>query len=133
MKITVKRPFEVNLKKVEVILPVKHGGEVIPYDFPFRIGDIWRATIDIDTGGIDGWPNGRKESMYMKVCDSGSYIVTDENGEIVKRTDDYVPSFIPNEYGDYVDFDINERGVIKRWNETIKNIESFFNEAKDED
>ena len=60
----------------------------------------------------------------MKVVDMGTYraIV----GEVVE---DYVPhGVIPGEYGDYVDFDIDENGVITNWPKH-PDIRQFLNQG----
>jgi hypothetical protein len=130
MKIKVKRPVEIEVFTVYVMLPVRHEDEDMPYDFPLRRGDIWEAFIDIDTGKISGWPEGRKGGFYMKVCDSGVYRLISPDGEITERND-YVPhGLIPGDYGDYVQFEINEQGIITNWPKT-PDVSCFFQDEED--
>jgi hypothetical protein len=111
---------EVDVATIEVILPVRYDDEDIPYDAPMRAGDIWQAEIDAATGEIYHWPRGKTLDMYMKVCDSGTYILRDGSGDIIAARYDYVPhGIIPGEYGDYVDFKINEMGKITNWRKHI--------------
>ena len=127
MKKTIFKPKEVEAKFVCVALPVRYDEEDIPNDFPLRLGDMWTATIEIDTGRIEGWPQGRSEDLYMKVCDEGSYFILDEDHkQLAGIESDYVPhGLIPGEYGDYVDFKINADGVITNWPNN-PNLSAFF-------
>lgn len=111
---------EVDIQSIEVILPVRYGDEDIPYDAPMRRGDMWQASIDIDTGVIYHWPQGKTLDMFMKVVDGGSYILRDGNDTIIAERNDYVPhGIIPGEYGDYVDFKIDATGRITNWPKNI--------------
>jgi len=108
---------EVDITTVSVALPCRYEDEDIPFDFPLRNGDMWNAMIDIDTGRIHDWPKGKTGDMFMKICDTGIYKLFDSNQMQVAKIDDgYVPNnLIPGEYGDYVDFKIDEDGKIKNW------------------
>jgi len=131
MKITVDRPQEVDILAIQVNIAVRYDEEDIPNDFPGREGDMWNGIIHIESGKIKGWGGG-KRTLAMKVCDQGSYRLLDCRGIAIAEIDnDYVPSCIPGEYGDYIDFSILEDGTIERWNEfcTEDNIKkSFFTE-----
>ena len=117
MKTTIMIEQEVDIKTVSVALPCRYGDEDIPFDFPLRDGDMWNANIDIDTGVIADWPKGKSGDMFMKICDTGKYELFDVDGKSVALLDDgYVPNnLIPGEYGDYVDFKIDESGTITNW------------------
>ena len=108
---------EVDIKWVQMDLAVRYDDEDIPYDFPLRKGDLWSAKVEIDTGKIEGWPQGKTGEMYMKVCDEGSYWLMDADGNVIDAIErDYVPnSLIPGEYGDYVELNIDENGIITNW------------------
>jgi hypothetical protein len=121
---------EIQLTHVWIQVPVRYEDQDIPYDFPFRTKNVWTPAIELDTGRVVDWPKGVSANVYLKVCDSGRYNLMD-NGMIVETIHDYVPAFIPNEYGDYINFDINEDGVILNWYnpESIKDmIEEYLNE-----
>lgn len=130
MNAKIKVEKEVEIKYVKVFLPVRYEEEDIPNDFPLRDGDVWRAFIDIDTGEIQSWPNGKSGEMHMKVCDEGSYYLCDILGnDILSIERNYVPNrLIPptDGYGDYIYFDIDSNGVIKNWYKN-PSIEQFLN------
>ena len=117
MKTTIMIEQEVDIKTVSVALPCRYDDEDIPFDFPLRDGDMWNANIDIDTGVISDWPKGKSGDMFMKICDTGKYELFDVDGKSVALLEDgYVPNnLIPGEYGEYVDFKIDENGKITNW------------------
>lgn len=117
MKIKVKREVEIDIKSVIIDIPVRYGEEDIPNDFLLREGDRWKATIDIETGQIHDWPQGKTGSFDMKVCDEGTYTLIDQEGnEVAKIDEDYVPNgLVPGSYGDYVELNINEYGIVTNW------------------
>ena len=114
MKLTVKR--EVEAKYLTLFVPVNYEDEDMPFDAPLRIGDTWRATIDLDGGRILDWPEGKRLSFYMKVCDSGAYALLDADRNVLARREDYVPNeLLTGEYGDYLSLEIDETGKITNW------------------
>ena len=117
MKATVIKPVEIEVNSIALQLPVRYDDEDMPYEFPFRDGDMWNAEIMIDSGQIKNWPEGTEFDLYMKVTDSGSYILRDSKGEEVSAIrQDYVPhGVVPGEYGDYVSIKIQGDGVISNW------------------
>lgn len=134
MKVTVKVPTEVELTHVEITLPIMYGEEDIPNDFPLRSGDTWRALVEIDTGRILFWPEGRAERMFVTVKDTGTYRLmrpTDLPGKwqvFAERHQDYVPhGLIPGEYGDVVELHIGADGVIANWPKK-PDLSAFFPE-----
>ena len=117
----------VNITRVFISLPVRYGDEDIPYDFPLRSGDVWEATIFIESGRILYWPQGVSGYLFMKVCDSGCYNFIDDDGNCVQEICDYVPhEVIPGEFGDYVKFNIDESGFITNWSKNLK-LQELFN------
>lgn len=114
-KFRIEKEYDVSLVRVSVA--VRYDDEQIPYDFPLRTGDTWNATIDVDNGQILEWPKGEKGSLHLKVCDQGTYVLIDREGnEIASIRDNYVPnSLLPGSYGDYLELDIDEDGVISNW------------------
>jgi hypothetical protein len=130
MELTVRIPIKIEAKAIRVVAPVRYGEEDIPKDFPFRQGDLWDVTIDIDTGKIRDWPKGREENIAMKLVDEGNYYLLGDDGrELAKCEGSYVPSCIPGRFGDYIDFRIDGEGVICGWciccdENTI--VEAFF-------
>lgn len=130
MKTKVKAVQEIEIKSIIINVPVRYEEEDIPYDFPMRHGDQWSATVDIDTGQIQGWPQGKVGHLYMKVVDGGSYNLVGDQGQTLATRQDYVPhGIVPGEYGDYIDLKINEHGVITNWPKN-PDVSAFF---QDED
>lgn len=138
MKITVMAPKEITVTHVKICLPVRYGEEDIPNDFPMRTGDIWQATVEIDTGRIIDWPiNPRFQDcdLYMKVCDEGSYTLYSHFGDhwdkVTSIESDYVPhGLIPGKYGDYVDLQIRS-GVIQNWPKK-PDVSAFFSKNEED-
>ncbi len=130
MKFTVQRPVEIDIKFVRIEAAVRYEEEDIPNDFPFRIGDMWNVLVDIETGIIIDWPQGRTADVHMKVCDEGSYYLLDAKKNVVASIEqDYVPNgIVPGSYGDYIEMTILEDGRIKEWPKKPKMDEFFGDE-----
>jgi len=87
---------------------------------PFKDGELWRPTIDLDNGMVKNWPEGMTGSIHYKVCDQGEYWLQDESGErIAKWKGYYVPdSFLchgDHGFGDYIIFNVGNDGKIADW------------------
>ncbi len=127
MKAIVTIEKEVDLKTLHVQAGVRYWEDATINDVddeegnltPCRVGECWCPVIEIDTGKILNWPIGTKASIHFKVCDSGTYIVKDDEGnDCMTIENDYVPSCMsPKEagYGDYIIMDIYETGYIADW------------------
>lgn len=115
MKPRVRINKEIEVHFVRVTLPVCYGTEDMPEDFFGRSKDVWRVTIDIETGKIIGW-KGESFHLHMKVCDGGRYVLKDGDSDEIDYLHDYVPhGLIPGECGDYVDLHIDATGRITNW------------------
>lgn len=127
MQVTVNLPAVLNLTHIRLELPIKYGDEDIPYDFPLRVGDLWTATVQLDTGKIEEWPQGKAGELFIKVTDGGTYILFDEHGKSVASLEhEYVPhGVVPGEDGDYVSLEIDETGTITNWPKK-PNVRQFF-------
>lgn len=127
MKTTVMKPVEIEIERVRVELPVRYEDEDIPYDFPLRVGESWRAEIMVGSGQILDWPEGTTASLSMKVTDGGNYYLISPSGEMVGSIEqNYVPNrLIPGNWGDYVDLKIGSDGVITNWPER-PSVAEFF-------
>ncbi len=127
MKTTITAPKEIELTTIRIQVDVRYEEEDIPNDFPMRRGDLWDATVEIDTGKIQDWPQGKSGYLYMKVSDCGQYNLYDSNGTMVAEISGYVPhGIVPGEYGDYIDLKIDDAGVITNWPST-PDVSEFFN------
>lgn len=130
MKATVLRWVEVEITEIHVRLPVRFQEEDIPNDFPLRSGNVWSARIEIDTGRIIDWPDGKDAELYLKVCDEGVYELRNANGRVAILEGTYVPhGVIPGEYGDYVSLNIASDGVITNWPKR-PDVSAFFGDTK---
>lgn len=122
MKTTVKIEKEVDIKHVIIDIAIRYVGDSddddVPTDFPLLRDDkkTWLAKVDIDTGIIDGWPQGDSREMHAKVCDAGIYTLLDADGNTVATLSGYVPNdLVPGSYGDYVELSIDGGGKITNW------------------
>lgn len=84
---------------------------------PGRRGDTWCGRIDLETGRVEGWPEGTVAKIHYKVCDEGLYWLTDRAGNrLTKYRSDYVPdSFLchgSNGFGDYIILSVDGHGLI---------------------
>ena len=89
-------------------------GELIP----LRNGDNWDIVIDVDTGIIEGWPEGTTASLHYKVADEGIYSLVSRSGEVITTKDGYVPEMLSpagEGFGDYVIMNIGADGKIEGW------------------
>ena len=120
-EITIVQRVKVPVSYIYVNLPVRFDDEDMAYDAPMRTGDTWSALIELETGTIVDWPKGKSLNFFMKVYDSGIYVLYDsKHVEVASLTGEYVPhGVIPGEYGDYVHLNINEEGVITNWPKKI--------------
>lgn len=138
MKAKIKIEKEVEIKTIHVKANVRYweDSEIngVPDDegdlMPCRDGDLWCPVINIDTGIINGWPEGTTADVHYKVVDQCSWSLHDENGdEIYSVENEYVPgSLCPKEegYGDYIIMDIDANGQIADWRPNIDNL--FYEE-----
>jgi hypothetical protein len=132
MKVKIQKPVEVEVTGIRVVAAVRYDEEDIPNNFPFRKGDIWDVTIDLDTGKIRNWvANDSVEwpfKLHMKVCDQGSYHLLGPAGEVVASIEeDYVPNdVVPGSYGDYIEMTITSDGTIQNWGKTPIDLSEFF-------
>lgn len=97
----------------------------MPTDFPLFKNSVWTAVVDVDSGRIENWPIGDSRTMHIKVCDAGTYSLFDETGAEVVSYSGYVPNIVPGSYGDYIELEIDENGVITNWNPKA-DIDDFF-------
>lgn len=128
MKTKVRIEKEVDIKRIHMDLAVRYEEEDMPNDYPFRRYDTWSIDVDIDSGQIKDWPSGiPARQLYMKVTDNGAYYLYDEHGtELASIEDDYVPhGVVPGEFGDYIEFNIDENGRITNWPKRPK-FDDFF-------
>lgn len=120
MNIKIPTVKEENATHIYMVLPINYGEEEIPNDFPFRIGDTWKATVEIDTGKIRDWPAGKIADIHLTVKDGGSYHLINAKGENIAAIEgDYVPhGIVPGSYGDTVELKVAADGTVVNWPRT---------------
>jgi hypothetical protein len=128
MKVKIKKLVEVDVKTLVVKAEVRYwedseiNGESDTENgdnIPCKNGDIWNPEIDIETGVITNWEQGKIADIHYKVCDLCGFELKDEKGNTIhKEEDGYVPRTLSpkeNGYGDYIIMDIDSDGKIKDW------------------
>lgn len=114
MKLTVWRPTEVDVADIVVSVPLSCFDDDVPDQVAkMEVGGRWVISIGAD-GRVYDWPGG-KMSAFVKVVDEGMYELIGESGESVALVAGYVPECVPGQYGDYLDFDIDESGRVAKW------------------
>lgn len=141
MKITIYKKVEVECKKICCSIGVRYWEDAKVngvYDtengdnIPCKEDDYWTIEIDVDTGTIVNWDNSKEVYTHYKSCDDNYIVCYDDNNNIIKKYEGYVPDFLsPQEegYGDYVIMKIGKDGKIENWD--IKALAEFL-ENKDE-
>jgi hypothetical protein len=119
MKITVKRPVEIEVSHVRISVPLHDDTtQEMGESFPLLNGDTWSGTVEIETGKIVEWPEGLAGHFVVgdKVRDGGTYtLLAPDGSEVSSIRENYVPNgVVPGEYGDYIDLDIKD-GVVDNW------------------
>lgn len=92
---------------------------------PCREADYWCPIIEVDTGKILNWEQGKTANVHYKCCDNNYYTLHNELGEEIITDEGYVASCLcpkENGFGDYIIMDINENGMIQDWEFDITNF-----------
>ena len=126
MKATILKAVEIDIKYLKVVAGVRYweDAEINGVDdtengenIPCKEGVNWCPIINIETGRITNWEQGKTASIHYKVCDEGEYWLCDAGyNEVYKYRGHYVPDVLyPKEdgYGDYIIMDIDTDGYIK--------------------
>ena len=131
IKLTVKKEFEVKTLLIDAGVRYWEDTTVNGVEdedgtlIPCRVDDRWKPIVNIETGVITNWEQGKTADIHYKVCDNGEYWLRDENdNDVVKAKGYYVPSFL-GDMGDYIVFTVDENGLIQNWS---FDIEPFTNE-----
>lgn len=145
MKVTVRLPTDIEVARVRCVLPYDaddYEEQEGIADFPGREGTMFGGAItleiDLDSSRVVGWPEGHHASLYIKVRDGGTYTLLDANGKVVRESvEDYVPGWLPGEYGDYFVADIQGDGAIfrdgKPWEADSDEVGAWLNGLIDGD
>jgi hypothetical protein len=141
MKTTILVKQEVNIVTLHVAAQVRYwddstvNGEEDSEDgklIPCKEGELWCPIINVDSGVITNWEQGKKAEIHYKVCDAGSYYLRDAEGKTVLQIEqDYVPKMLcPAESwdSDYIIMTVDENGLIEDWKQTL---DGFIKEQED--
>lgn len=126
MKAIIAARREVEIATVMIRIPVRYGDDNMPYDFPLRNGDEWRAVVDIDTGKLHDWPKGKSATLSMGVCGGGAYSLYNKSGSKLAVIANHIPhGVIPGEGNNYIRLSIDGNGVILNWPQS-PDVSEFF-------
>lgn len=131
MKLNTMITKEIDVQYIKVIVPVwEHGDEIVPEDHPLRKGDKIEFIIHIDSKKIENWKPLSfllQDKIFMKIRDAGIYSLLDKDKNIIKTVENcYVPDFLPNEYGDYLDLIISNDGKVVNLSISKESFEEFL-------
>ena len=129
MQTSVLKSIKVDAAFVEIEVFGLFEDRYIPFDFPLRDGDLWKAQIVIDNGQILDWPRGEGAFLYMNVKNEGTYRLLNRAKETISIIEnDCIPGgLIPREYADFLKLDIDNNGIVRNW-PTDPNVDEFFND-----
>lgn len=131
MKAKIKIEKEITLTTLEIKAKVRYwedteiNGQPDTEDgdnIPCKEGELWKPIINIETGTIINWELGKKANVHYKVCDCCSWSINNNEGVDLIVQNEYVPNILcPKEcgYGDFIIMDIDDNGVIDRWNKNL--------------
>lgn len=137
MKVKVKNKVELDAKFIDCKIGVRYWEDATVNGeedtegslIPFRDeDDYFKIRIDIETGIIEGWPEGTTANIHYKVCDDGVYTLVSSEGVKIIEKDGYVPEFLSieeNGYGDYVIFNVDKNGKVENWKFNPEDVKQF--------
>jgi hypothetical protein len=143
MKTKIKKEVEVEIKFLKVRAGVRYWEDASVNDIedeegdliPCRNKDNWCPIIDIETGIITNWEQGKKADIHYKVCDDADYYLLDEKYKEVLHKEGYVPECLAiddNGYGDYIIIKVDENGLINNWKFGTFDVREDFEENKED-
>ena len=123
-KITIQKEVDIHLMQVNAKVRYWEDASVDGKEdtdgdlMPCRNGDNWSPQIEVDTGIIKNWTQGKEANVHYKVCDCCSWELQDTEGNVLKSDDDYVPDVLSpggKGYGDSIIMKITDQGQIVSW------------------
>lgn len=126
MKVKILKEVEVEIKTLHVEAGVRYWEDATVNGvedeqgtlIPCRDNEDWSPIIDIETGKILNWEQGKIADIHYKICDDGRYSIKDADYNTILSTEGYVPktlSIESNGYGDYITLKVDENGQINNW------------------
>lgn len=126
MKVKVKVEKEVEVKWVA--FRVSYDADDIVPDWAGANGGKLDMVIDLETGMVEDWPQGKEGAVHIKAVDQGRYWLRDHEGrDVAEIIEDYVPhGAVPGAYGDYIVFAIDQSGKVKPWSVDLEEDSWFW-------
>lgn len=124
VELTIKKEFDVKYLLAEVGARYWEDADVDGVEdtngdlIPCRDGEYWKPLIELETGKIVNWEQGKTAKIHYKSCDDNLFKLLDEKQNVITSIEGYtIDMMCPKEegYGDYVIMDIDENGFIKDW------------------
>ena len=136
MNITYLKPTTIEATAIRCILNIREHydeefAEISTGPFAkFLDGRTLTLTLDLDTRTIRDWPTDDNDTvsadLYLKVCDEGKYVLLGAAGEALAVREYYVPSCVPQEYGDYVSMKVIDGAIVEWLPEADEVVECFW-------
>lgn len=106
--------------------------EELQKDYPDLVTDIhgelnFILTINVDNGEVLTWPkNSPCDFRTIKLVDTGYYVLRNDEYDLIASYDGYVPSCFGDQYGDYLEFEIDNNSCIPNWKFTQESVIEFM-------
>lgn len=92
-----------------------------------RVKHVLTLVLDLDSRKVEGWPAGVTAEANLKVCDEGTYELLDTMHQVIATLrEEYIPSCVPGEDGDYFVLQIGPDGSIAGWRPTALDVVRDF-------
>lgn len=106
--------------------------EELQKDHPDLVTDIngelnFILTINVNNGEVLTWPkNSPCDFHTIKLVDTGYYVLRNDEYDLIASYDGYVPSCFGDQYGDYLEFEIDNNSCIPNWEFTQESVTEFM-------
>lgn len=124
VKLVIEKEFDVKYLKAEVGARYWEDSSVDGVEdsegdlIPCREGEYWAPVIDIETGIIINWDQGKTAKIHYKSCDDNVFTLLDSKQEPIKSIEGYVIDMmcpVGEGFGDYVIMHIDANGKIDKF------------------
>ena len=117
MNAIIIKPIKVNIQYLEAYL-----GDIFVHFM-----DNFILTINVDNGEVITWPKNSPCDFYtIKLVDTGYYVLRNDEYDLIASYDGYVPSCFGDQYGDYLEFEIDNNSCISNWEFTQESVTEFM-------
>lgn len=124
VKLVIEKEFDVKYLKAEVGVRYWEDSSVDGVEdsegdlIPCRDGEYWTPIIDVETGIIVNWDQGKTAKIHYKSCDDNVFTLLDSKQEPINSIEGYVIDMmcpVGEGFGDYVIMHIDENGKIDKF------------------